>query len=82
MMSIDIKDTITLDDDNKYLVISKVTYRNDIFYYLIDEKDKQVKFCIENSKNNSLTEIKDEEMIRTLLPMFVNVTKGLMSEME
>ena len=32
---IDIKDILTLDDNNKYIVVSKVNYEGKIYYYLI-----------------------------------------------
>ena len=55
----------------------KVNYENNIFYYLIDElNNENIKFCMENKKNdNSIIEIENQELINTLLPMFLNETK-------
>lgn len=76
-MNIDIKDTITLDDNNKYIVVSKVIYNNETYYYLIDEvNNENVKFCIENKQTgNSIIEITDQNLIQTLLPLFFNQSK-------
>jgi len=74
-MDIDIKDTIVLSDDNEYVVVSK-TYRNyDIYYYLIDKNNKNnIKFCMENTRNSSLIEIDDENLIKELLPLLLKST--------
>ena len=74
-MNIDIKDTINLSDNNEYVVVSKVNYENNIYYYLIDiENTANVKFCMEN-KENSVLEVVDQALIQTLLPMFLNEAK-------
>ena len=31
---IDIKDVLTLDDKNEYVVVSKINYESKIYYYL------------------------------------------------
>jgi len=80
-MNIDIKDTISLNDNNEYLVISKANYNNAIYYYLIDENNHEnIKFCVEKSENNSLLEIEDANLIKTLLPLFIENGKKIISD--
>ena len=76
-MNIGIKDTITLNDNNDYLVVSKVNYENNTYYYLIDVlNNENTKFCIENKNtNNSIIEVIDQSLIQTLLPLFVDKAK-------
>ena len=55
-MNIEIRDIITLSDNNKYIVISKINYEEKNYYYLIDINDKKnIKFCYED--NNELVEV-------------------------
>jgi len=76
-MDIDIKDTITLSDDNEYVVVSKTTYHNNTYYYLMDKDNyKNIKFCIENGEKSSLSEIEDKILIQNLLPFFLESTAG------
>ena len=71
-MNIDIKDIITLSNDNSYVVASKTNYQDGIYYYLIDKDNHEnIKFCVENSKNSSLIEVEDTNLIQQLLPLFV-----------
>ena len=73
-MIINIKDTLFLDDDNEYLVISKVNYENKNYYYLLDKNDNvNFKFCYED--NEELVEVNDKELATKLLPLFVEVAK-------
>jgi len=68
-MTINIKDTLTLDDNNEYVVISKINY-----YYILDKNNKEnVKFCYEHNGELVITE--DKELITKLLPIFVEVAK-------
>ncbi len=74
-MSVSIKDTLVLDDDNEYVVVSKVNYQAKIYYYLIDKNNlKNIKFCIEKEKN-TLVDIDDKDLIKILLPLFVKESK-------
>lgn len=73
-MTINIKDTLTLDDNNDYVVISKANYDNKIYYYLLDKNKKDnVKFCYEDDEE--LVEIEDKELITKLLPLFIKVAQ-------
>ncbi|MCI9433818.1 MAG: hypothetical protein HFI86_00895 [Bacilli bacterium] len=76
-MNIDIKDVVTLNDDIRYAVVSKVNYENDVYYYLAEiDNLSNIKFLVENKERTSLVEIEDKELIQKLLPLFVNETKG------
>ncbi len=79
-MIINIKDILTLDDNNEYVVISKVKHNNKDYYYLIDKNNnKNIKFCY--GDNDELVEIENKELITLLLPLFVNsISEELSSE--
>ena len=73
-MIINIKDTLTLDDNNEYVVISKIYYENKNYYYLLDKNNEEnVKFCYED--NEELVEIDDKELTTKLLPLFVETAQ-------
>ena len=73
-MNIDIKDVITLDDNQKYVVISKVFYENKNYYYIIGkEMHENIKFVYED--NDELVEFNDQELIKKLLPLFYEKVK-------
>lgn len=77
-MIIDIKDVLTLDDKNDYVVISKTIYENKTYYYLVDNNNNSnLKFCYE--ENDSLVELEDKELTTKLLPLFLkNIEKEFM----
>ena len=73
-MIINIKDVLTLNDNNQYVVISKINYDNKNHYYLLDKNNYQnVKFCFED--NEELVEIDDKELTTRLLPLFIEVAQ-------
>lgn len=77
-MNIDIKDAITLNDENEYIVVSKVNFQNNTYYYLIDKNEcGNVKFCLENNERNSLIDLDDANLIQTLLPLFLEASKNV-----
>lgn len=64
---------ITLDDDNKYVIVNKVVIKNINYYYLIDINNvKNVKFCREERERETiiLKEITDKEVITNLIRVF------------
>ena len=64
-MIINIKDTLTLDDNNEYVVISKTNYENKNYYYLLDKNNNEnLKFCYED--NDELVEINDKEFVHSI----------------
>ncbi len=68
-MNINIKDILTLDDDNDYMVISKAKYNNKNYYYLMDNNNStNILFCYEDK--DELVEIKDKDLTTKLLPLF------------
>lgn len=79
-MNIDIRDIITLNDNKKYIVVSKTNYKNNIYYFLT-EKDNisSIKFLVENKEKGSLVEVEDKNLIQKLLPKFVNETKEVLN---
>ena len=80
-MMIDIKDVITLDDDNEYTVVSKVNYESKIYYYLVDIKDNtNLKFCYEDK--DELVELVDKELTTKLLPLFFEASKHILDELK
>lgn len=73
-MTINIKDTLTLDDNNEYVVVSKLNYENKNYFYLLDKNNNDnVKFCYED--NEELVEIDDKELTTKLLPLFVEIAQ-------
>lgn len=65
---INIKDVITLSDDNKYVVVSICNYKNIKYYYLSNIKNNYIKIGYINK--NSLVIVKDNSLINKLLPRF------------
>lgn len=77
-MEIEYQDIITLSDENKYLVASKVDYNNSKYIYLVDINDnKNLKFAeIENDGVISELDVNiDAELINNLVPLFYNNCK-------
>ncbi|MBQ8219252.1 MAG: hypothetical protein IJZ79_05810 [Bacilli bacterium] len=73
-MTINIKDLLLLDDDNEYVVVSKVNYENKNYYYLIDKNNlTSVKFCYEDT--DKLIELDDKVLTTKLLPLFLEASK-------
>lgn len=71
-----IKDLVTLSDDNQYQVISKTNYEGLVYYYLVDMNDiTNIKFLYENG--DKLTEVGDPDVINRLLPRFLEEIKDL-----
>ena len=74
-MIINMKDTLTLDDNNEYVVVSKINDDDKNYFYLIDKNDNSnVKFCYQD--NDELVELNDKELVTRLLPLFVENAKG------
>jgi len=82
-MDIDVKDTLILSDDNRYVVVSKAYFEDSFYYYLIDERNPEnVKFCVEKSDKKLLVEIEDKEQIKRLLPFFLKSTSNAITKEE
>lgn len=79
-MIINIKDTLTLDDNNEYVVVSKINADDKNYFYLIDKNDNSnVKFCYQD--NDELVELNDKELVTRLLPLFVENAKGELEDL-
>ena len=79
-MNIDIKDVITLDDNNEYVVVNKVNYNDKNYYYLIDMEDSEnLMFCYED--NGDLVEVNDKELTAKLLPLFLEKSNDIINEL-
>jgi hypothetical protein len=75
-MTINIKDILTLSDNNDYVVVSKANYENKTYYYLIDKLDSgKILFCYQD--NDELVEVRDKDLNTKLLPLFL---KGSLKE--
>jgi len=73
---IDIRDILALDDNNEYVVVSKITYEDKIYYYLVDKnKNENIKFCYE--KEDNLVELNDKVLVTKLLPLFLDAAKSI-----
>ena len=74
-MMIDVKDVLTLEDDKKYVVVSKIDYENKVYFYLVGvEEITDVKFgCLDNDE---FVEINDKELVTKLLPHFYKDVKN------
>ena len=56
---INIKDSLILDDDNEYVVVSKVKHNEKEYYYILDKyNNSNYKFCYLD--NDELVEVQDE----------------------
>lgn len=78
-MNIDIRDIITLDDEKDFVIVSKITYENINYYYLININDySNIFFCYEDK--GELVEIEDGLLIKKILPLFINASKNILSE--
>lgn len=72
---------LTLTDNNKYLVLSKVLYKNVNYLYLIDINDNtKFKICCENIDNNniSVSIINDNKLIEKLILLFTKDIKEIL----
>ncbi len=75
-MNIDVKDRITLSDNNAYFVVSKIEYQGKTYYYLIESsKMESFKFCYEKPETNVLVEVDDVALNRELTYLFANDMK-------
>jgi len=77
MINIELKDTLTLSDNNDYLVCSKTNYEGNNFLYLVDMNNiSNMKICLEKVTNNniSVVEVTDEHLFKNLLYLFIKST--------
>ena len=68
-MNINVKDLLTLNDNNKYVVVSKIEISDKIYFYLVDINNyENVLICY--LENNKLKEVTDEELVKQLIKVF------------
>ena len=60
---------IKLSDNNEYLVVSKVNYENNIYLYLVNINNINVKFVELNY--NQVIEVTDNDILDELLKLIV-----------
>lgn len=71
---IDVLDVLELDDNNEYVVVSKTKFDNKKFYYIVDKlNNSNYKICYE--ENDDLIEIENQDLIKKLLPLFLENAK-------
>lgn len=69
-MDIQERNVIVLSDDNSYLVVRKITYNNQLFYYVSDINNHGiVKILYEFG--NELVEVDDENLIENIVAEFM-----------
>lgn len=65
----EVRDLVTLSDDNKYIVVQKIDYEGKTYYYLVDiDRNENIKFGYQD--NDEFVEITNPELIRKLIPVF------------
>ena len=75
-----IKDLVTLDDKNKYLVANKTNIDGITYYMLVDiDNSKNYKFCYEVNEKNilKLIQIEDKKTINKLVIVFMKKYLGV-----
>lgn len=81
-MELNIFDKVTLSNDEKYIVISKICHEGKTYYYLINENNKEdIKICYGDLENQSMIEIKNREIIEVLFPIFLKKSQENIAEM-
>ena len=69
---IDDNTVITLDDNQKYTIVSKVNYEGDTYFYLANI-DTISDFLIGSIKADEITVVKDEPLLSNLILKFAEV---------
>lgn len=83
MMNIKKGDAVTLSNNIKYLVLSKVLYNDKYYLYLTSIEDEpKIKICVENKNGDSikLKEVNDTNLIKNLFLLFGEDIKSIYSE--
>ena len=76
-----IRDIVTLDNDEDYVVASKVTTPMNVFYYLTNLKEPtDMIVCREDQ--GELEEIIDPQVVAKLIPLFFENAKDILGEAE
>ena len=77
---INIKDILTLDDGNKYVVASKATYNDNMYYLIIDTNNSSnIKFCYID--NDELVESANRITNTEILPLFYENVRNVLNDL-
>ena len=77
----DVKDILTLSDDNEYLIAGKATYEHKVYLYLVDiNNNKNIKFCYLD--NDEVVEVEKEDLSEVLLLKLLNTTLNALKSTE
>lgn len=87
-MIISVNDVLTLDDDNKYVVVSKVLHNDINYYYIIelDETEEDITdngLIVKDGNNDELEVVEDEkelEVVQELLAKSFEINFGSSEE--
>lgn len=78
-MNINIRDILTLDDDNRYVVVSRIYYNGKDYLYLVDvENNENLKICYLDGEE--LVENNSKDLNTELLPLFFGKVKNILKE--
>jgi hypothetical protein len=65
----EVRNTITLNDDTKYMIMSKVNHEEVTYLFLMNiDNEKDYKFC-NLDKENKIFELKDGTKIKVIAPL-------------
>ena len=73
-MNIKYQDLITLDDDNEYIVVSKIVHKEKDYIYIVDINNNQNMKFMKINNDGYLIELNykdDEKLIKELIPLFL-----------
>ena len=74
-MNIEVKDIITLNGKDKYIVSGKTIYQNETYYLLTGIPNfKDIKICVEVKDNEQiiLEKVTEPELLDKVLPLFIS----------
>ena len=70
-MNININDIVQLNDNNKYMVVSKVLYEGENYYFFVNVDDNKIQKIL-RLNNNKLVEFEDSNLYKNILPLLYN----------
>ena len=79
---IDIKDIVTLDNQYKYVVISKALYENKNYYFLINENNLEDSKIVIEKEKNVLSLVEDDNILNIIIPLFITETNKYLTDEE
>lgn len=74
-MNVEIKDIITLDNANKYIVVSRAVYNDETYFFLVNTNQNDDSKILKLDKTNGeLFEFDDKNLFNVLTPLFLEET--------